>query len=281
MTTWLLIDGDYLCHRAYHAMGNSLFHEDVQTGVVFGFLRDILKLQNIHYTEKIVFAFDDGDSLRKKLLPSYKGNRKPRTSEEAEHRNEVHRQIELLKREYLPALGFNNVFFAKGYEADDIIASICKHSLKTGMSEEAIIVSADKDLYQLLDENVMMWSVSKNSMMIDTLFATQWGIHPSAWATVKAIAGCNTDCVPGVKGVAEKTAVKFLRGELKRDSAIRKAICEAKDNGQVEKNIPLVTLPFKNCPRYKLIADSCTDEKWNKLTRKLGMKSLMKGVRGV
>jgi DNA polymerase I len=274
---WLIFDCDFLCHRAFHAMG-SLSHAGEMTGVIYGFLRDLVHLREVHYTDRVVFAFDHGVSKRKQLLSTYKGNRLPRTEEEESLRGELRRQINLLKRRYLPDLGFRNVFYEDGYEADDVIASVCRNSLPKG--DVAIVVSADKDLYQLLEKDrVIVWDVIKKRPYTEEKFRKEYGVAPAVWKQVKAIAGCNSDCVPGVRGVGDKTAAKFLAGNLPASRKTAQAISEFVLGGGFKRNLPLVRLPFKGCPTFELREDEYSEKNWNALADRLGMVSLKKSSR--
>src|SRR5262245_23520886 len=109
---WLVLDCDYLCHRAFHAMGR-LSHEGSLTGVVYGFLRDVKNLQEQFDSSRLVFCFDCRKSLRNELYPDYKRGRqvaapKPIESkilglddldEETQRRIELRRQIKNLRKE--------------------------------------------------------------------------------------------------------------------------------------------------------------------------------------
>lgn len=263
--TWLLIDANNLASQSYYAMGGAMTHGDIATGVVFGFLRDICNLMQTHKTNNIAFCFDLGKPLRCKLLPTYKANRKPESTQNKEHRSERNRQINLLRTDYLPEIGFRNVFSQQGYEADDIIAGLAPF-------HDSIIVSSDHDLYQCLSRNVMIWNRGK-SFTWNHLYL-QYGIkNAKRWADVKAIAGCSSDNIPGVPGVGEKTAIKFLTGNLKQTT---KAWADIQANHHMTaRNLKLVTLPFTGTVTPTLVKDEVSTKSWDKFVSKLGMKSLV------
>ncbi|MBU0846516.1 hypothetical protein KKH23_04950 [Patescibacteria group bacterium] len=272
----LVLDVPYLCHRAYHAMGG-LVYDDAGTGAIFGVLRDIVALQDSFRTGRCVFAFDLGLGLRRKILPTYKNSRRTRYREAPEEeqaaRRDFHGQVRLLREEYLPAAGFRNVFAAKGFEADDIIASVVA---ELPQDEQAIIVGSDQDLWQCLRPNVWCWNPQKRKAYTIELFQAAWGLEPEQWADVKAYAGCSTDDVPGVPGVGETTAAKWLRGELGEHTKAARKLDAARD--VYERNIELVRLPFLGTPTFALRQDDVTEEQWQDLADRLGMKSIRTAV---
>ena len=272
--TWLLLDSNYLAYRALHTTGK-LTHENVPTGVIYGFLRDVVNLQNHHVTNHIVFCFDHGESLRKVVYPGYKisrqQRRKEQTPEEKMIHDAMHQQLTLLREEYLEEFGYNNIHYQEGYEADDMIASIC-HNLKP--KDKAIIVSADHDLFQLLNDQVICYNPAKQVAITAESFTEKFGVAPSQWCDVKAIAGCSSDDVIGVAGVGELTAAKWLAGRLKPGSKKFEAI--VKGNKLWRKNLPIVRLPYVGTEVKPLYRDETTDEKWEGLVSRLGMKSLLR-----
>ncbi len=282
----LLLDCNFLCYRAYHALGN-LSNGGVGTGVLYGFFRDIEQFQEIYQTKDLVFCFDHGPLLREGILPGYKDRTSNKTKEELDDRIEVGRQARLLRDELLYDIGYRNIHHAKGYEADDFIAkNVNDITLAScfGGAEKAdrmVIVSADHDLYQMLRPMATIWTPGANGKTITfESFKNQWGIHPEKWSIVKALAGCNSDKVPGVDGVGEATAVKYILGTLPPHHKTHKAINEAFNSGMVKRNLSLVKLPFDGTPRQQLQPDQVTTAKWNAIMAEFGAKSLIKGPRG-
>lgn len=267
--TWLILDSNYLCYRAFYTTG-TLSYGDVMTGVVFGFLREIKTLQDLHMTRDIVFAFDFGEPLRKQFYQRYKANRKKEVDEASRLLiSEFKKQVRLLRTEYLQELGFSNVLYQHGYEADDVIAAVVK-SLPRG--DKAIIVSADHDLYQLLGPHVVMWHPQKKETMTEEILREKHGVGPIEWIDVKCLAGCDTDGILGVPGVGESTACKFLAGRLKPHTKAYQAITES--NIIWERNRKLIMLPYPGMEPMKLHPDNVTAEKWSVLTGRLGMESI-------
>jgi len=268
----LIIDVSFLCHRAWHSLGALTFGND-GTGSIFGVLRDIVQLQEAFFTSRIAFCFDSGPSHRRKLLPSYKGSRSKRYAEETpierEARKGFRKQIDLLRTDYLHRAGFRNVFYAKGFEADDIIAKIAED---THRNDEAIIVGSDHDFWQCLRQNVYCWNPITQSAYTIKSFREDWGLEPTDWAKVKAYAGCSSDDVPGIAGVGEKTAAKYLRGELGEHTQAAKKLTVADD--LLVRNMALVCLPYHGTPAFDVVPDEVTEERWQALVDSLGMQAL-------
>lgn len=285
MKHWLLLDMNYLCYRAHYAMGGRLSFEGEPTATVFGVLKDIKKLPVELNADGLVFCFDHGKQLREALLPSYKSTRRKRKMEddEAVALEGMKSQVDKLKFEYLEKMGHQNVFFQKGYEADDIIASVV-HNLDD--DEWVTIVSADKDLLQLLQKKkVRMYNPANQTMTTYKKFREEWGIEPARWVDVKSIAGCSTDDIPGLKGIGEKTAAKFLRGEVPKHHANYKAISDYFSHHDFSLAKRLVRLPFGGCNNFVPVKDDLkeTDAGLERLAKRLGMESLVStgGARGV
>jgi len=270
---WLVLDCSYLCHRAFHTTGGLSFN-DIKTGVIFGFLRDVVNLCGFHDTNNIVFCFDSKSSKRREIYMPYKQVRRDRYKEMDEDElkiwREMRKQVKLLRTTYLPEIGFKNIFVQKGYEADDLIASFCRGNIRN--PAEAIIVASDHDLYQLLSPSVSMWIPNKKQFYRYADFVIEFGIEPNEWADVKAYAGCAGDGVEGINGVGEKTAIKFLRDELKPKSVVYQKIKHGRDI--YERNLPLVKLPFKGTDEILVTDDEVTQARWRNVCEELGMTSL-------
>ncbi len=260
---WLLIDVSYLAWRAFYTTGQ-LSHDDMGTGVIFGILREVLYLQELFDTNYIAFCFDHGANLRRAQCATYKANRVIQ-----EGFDEVKRQLKLLRTKILKEAGFHNICYDKGYEADDIIASICRDLQK---NQSAIVVSADHDLYQLLGSQVKIWNPQKKEMLTIEKFTEEWGMEPTAWVDVKCIAGCSSDNIAGIHGVGEKTAAKFLNGKLNANSKGFKSIVSG--NSVWKKNRSLIQLPYPGVKKFVLRVNEVTPEKWNAVAKQLGMKTL-------
>ena len=273
--TWLLLDSNFLCYRVRYTMKDMSFRE-IPTSIAYGFLQTILILQNTFKTKNIAFCFDSKHNKRKKIYPQYKASRKhnqPLTTEQEEEENIFRQQVVKLRRTYLPYIGFNNVFMQSGYESDDIMAKVCYSRLE---HLDFIMVTADHDMFQCLRPNVRMFNPVKRKMWTVSRFKNEFGIMPRQWIDVKTLAGCTSDNIGGLKGIGEKTALRFLKRELKPSLKTYKTIMDYFANPKEEESVlsKLVTLPYPGTKPVTLKRDCVTNKKWNSLCRKLGIKSL-------
>ncbi len=239
----IVVDANALCHKAKHTLGD-LSTETMEVGVIFGFFKQILAYAEKFETNKFAFVWDSQRSHRLKLFPAYKEARrsKEKTPEETEFDKAAYKQFDLLYEKYLPMIGVTNNYKVDGFEGDDLIASIINNNL----DDTILIASGDEDLYQLLAEDVSMIKGTKLYTLKD--FMQEYHIDPALWSDVKALAGCSTDGVPGIRGIGEKTAIKYLNDELTPHLKGYKAITSSEGKTIKQRNLPLVRLPYKGCP---------------------------------
>lgn len=269
---WLVLDVHYLCHRAFHSTA-SLTWKEKPTGVIFGFLKSIAFLKDEFQTDRVLFCFEHSHLYRRDVYPDYKRKRMEKvwTPEEQRSFQDFAFQISELRQRYLPKIGFRNVFRFQGMESDDIMAALAKGIPK---QDDVILVTADSDMLQCLSANVSMYSPQKRKLITAHSFEKQYGVSPTRWALVKAIAGCKGDGVTGIKGIGEITALKYVRKELDPQSKAFGAIRSEQGRATVRRNRQLVELPYAGCPMPKLEEDCITKEKWLDVMGSLGMRSL-------
>lgn len=278
--TWLMLDVSFLAHRALHSTGNLSYQGEV-TGVLYGILRDVFALREHFGADHVVWTFDSPKKggVREALCPTYNDKRKNarKTPEQIEQTKQLHKQLRRLRRRLLPKV-VRNILWYQGYEADDCIAWAVNSIPK---EDTAIIISADKDLYQLIRNKgprVLFYNPNKMEVIDRKTFRKMYmGLSPKRWAVVKAMAGCKTDSIDGIKGIGEATAVKYLMKKLKPESVAYKNII--KNDKILKKNLPLVALPFDNKTASDDVISVIPDpprshKKWSQLFRKLGIKSL-------
>jgi DNA polymerase-1 len=242
--TLYLIDGHAQIFRAYHAI-RSLSSPVTQepTNATFGFVGMLLKLYREYDPDYIVVTLDvsgDTETFRSQLDPEYKATRSAPPED-------LHPQTERIT-EICGLMGIP-VYGVPGYEADDVIATICA-KLADERDVEVRIVSRDKDLQQLLGERVVMFDIHKDELADAAKLAADKGITPAQVVDVLALMGDTVDNVPGVQGVGPKTAAKWtaeygsIEGLLENLDALtakqREKVEAARD--RLDLNRKLVTL---------------------------------------
>jgi 5'-3' exonuclease len=263
----LLIDSQFICYQAHFALDRLTNGSGEETEVIFGFLSRINYLAHLFKTNEIVFCWDSKHSLRRKVRPEYKKQR--RDSKDYKKLIPVFRQMESLRTDILPSMGFANIFHHKGLEADDLMAHVCRSTI-----DQIVMVTADNDMFQCLASNISMYNPSskkKSKTITREDFCKSYGITPSMWWKVKAIAGCKSDNVQGVRGVAEKTAIKYLLGKT-TPTQTRKIRSHKK---LILENVKLVKLPFDEPVDLQLKQDGLMWEKFAVVFEELGFESFL------
>jgi DNA polymerase-1 len=265
---FLLIDVNNLAHRALFTVGDLTHPDDPTkyTGVLFQIWKTCEQLERRFDTWNLAFCFDSRHSKRKDLYPDYKGNREERRAkekpDETTRRMAMYEQVQALPG-LLHSMGANNLLMQRGYEADDMMAAaIQKHPAR-----EFIIISTDKDMYQCLRPNVSCYNPINNNLYTEVDFINEWDIPPVQWASVKAWAGCSSDNIPGVAGVGEKTACKWLRGQIKEENTKYKSFSD--NLAGYSRNMPLIHLPLKGA-EVAVLKEQDTRIKWTRLAEHIG-----------
>ena len=201
MKTITVIDTFAFFFRAYFALPPLKNSEGFPTGLLTGFVNFIHQLQKDHATDYIVFAMDsEGPTFRKEIYPEYKANR-PAPPED------LMQQLPVAIK-WVEKMGFANLSKAR-YEADDVIATLTKCGKEQGIV--AKIVSSDKDLYQLLDDDqVYIYDWVKKKAVDEKGCLEKFGVHPRDFVDFQALIGDTSDNVPGVPGIGPKTASKLI-----------------------------------------------------------------------
>jgi DNA polymerase-1 len=270
----LLVDANALAYQVRYKI--DLSYEGAQTGILFGFLHSIFKIAKLVDTNKIFFFWDSPQLLRIKMFPAYKEKRRKARKEKPQAEklidDQCYKQFNLLNNSILPDIGFK-CYQHEGYEADDLIASAVKNN-----PFHFVIVSGDEDMYQLLSEKVSMYKTNKKEFYTLADFTNEYHITPSEWPTVKAMSGCTTDEIPGLPNIAEKTAAKYLRRELKQTTQAYANIVSSEGKRVITFNLPLVTLPLKGTPIIKLAIPKEVSYSFSQFVRicdRYGFKSML------
>jgi DNA polymerase-1 len=281
---YLLIDGNNMVARNFFGIPPMTSPDGDRVEAIYGMLRDIRKLQKKFFTPHVVFCFDHGKPKRLNLLPTYKESRKEsKRKRKGTERDDkyLQSQLYLVKERVLPRMGFNNVLFCDGYEADDLIVLSHWYGVQP-IGGRSVVVSTDKDFHQCVADTLTIYNPNEEKEYTRTDLAAKYGLDAgklnSQLISMKAIAGCTTDDVPGVEGVGEKTACKWINGTLKKESMAYEAISKAKK--LIESNRKLVTLPIDHAVdiSLKLEEDTFSMKKWKKVLLELGFYSLLKKV---
>jgi DNA polymerase-1 len=199
-----LIDGTAFAYRSFFAIRTALTDaEGRPTNAVYGFARVMLKILREQKPSHIVVMFDaGGETFRHKMYPEYKATRQ-------ETPPELKSQFPMM-RMLVEAFGIP-MLCVPGVEADDVIGTLARRAESAGM--DAVIVTGDKDLLQLINERVTVYDPSKGDSgwwCGPDGVRERFGVGPEGVIDLLALMGDASDNVPGVRGVGEKTACKLL-----------------------------------------------------------------------
>ncbi len=201
----LLIDTYALAHRAFHAFPSSLSTKrGEKTNAIYGFSSMLLQVLKQFKPDYIICALDSkGPTVRHKMYVEYKANR-PKMDEDL--KVQIPKIESLIKSLNIPAISLS------GYEADDIIGSTVKSPMYKDF--EIIIVTGDRDLLQLIDDNTSVFlaggAFSASKLLDKDNVNGKFGVESSEIVDYKALRGDPSDNIPGVPGVGEKTATDLI-----------------------------------------------------------------------
>lgn len=267
----LLFDVNNVASRCFHARP-ALVIKEKYFNAIEGFLEQVRKLRDLYGANRLAFCFDSKTYIRRRLHRGYKAIKdhpfKARGVDSSKDKKHLICQLNRLREDILPAMGFTNVFQQEGYEADDLIAWLCQHFLV----RDAVIVSSDKDLFQCLrnDPGKVVKQHTFNDLVTVNSFYEKYGVSTKQWAMIKAIAGCDGDGVTGVRGVGEVTAAKYLNGKLSDTTQAVDAIKRSKDI--IERNLKLVTLPLDGVEEMDILEDADTPASWVRVLKRIGLE---------
>ncbi len=195
-----LIDTSALVYRAFHAIRPLSTASGQPTNALFGFCQMLLKVLADYRPTHAAAALDLPEKTwRHELFPAYKAQRPPMPPELEAQFPYVAR---LLAAFNLPAVG------VPGYEADDIIATLTREAVRAGF--KVMIVSGDKDLMSLVDDQVVMVDTMKDKVYDRAAVAEKHGVAGERLLDLLALAGDSSDNIPGVPGIGPKSALKLL-----------------------------------------------------------------------
>lgn len=198
--TIYLVDASSYIYRAYHAIRGLSNSQGLPTNAAFGFTRMLIKLLEDRAPEYLVMLFDSkAPTFRHKLYEAYKAKRPPVPED-------LRVQIPYIKE---LTEGFNlPVLEMEGYEADDLIGTLASQAQAAGFS--VVMVTGDKDLIQLVTRNISIWDPMKDKTITFQVIKESFGVDPVQMVDVMSLSGDNSDNIPGVPGIGQKTALSLI-----------------------------------------------------------------------
>ena len=204
--TFAVIDGNSLMHRAFHAVPPTMNAPDGRpTNAIFGFLNMFLKMIDAFNPDGVVVAFDKGKPrVRMEMLPQYKAQRPPMDPD-------LHAQFPMIK-ELLGALNVP-ILQSEGWEGDDILGTMARLGEQAGC--DMLLVTGDRDMYQLVTEHVNVVSTRKGLsdvaiMTPESVDDLYHGITPALVPDFYGLKGDTSDNIPGVPGIGPKKASALI-----------------------------------------------------------------------
>jgi DNA polymerase-1 len=204
-----LIDGPSLVYRAFYALPESIATSTgVPTNAIFGFASMLVKIVTEYGVQPTVVGWDAGTSGRTELFAEYKAQRRSRP--------------DLLKQQWpameplVEAFGYSNVRI-EGYEADDVIASLADRALKADPPVPVMIVTGDRDVFQLIDERGLVKVMATARGITETKIydrqavIDRYGIPPELIPDFYGLKGDTSDNIPGIPGIGDKTASELIQ----------------------------------------------------------------------
>ncbi len=231
-----LIDATAFCYRAFYAIRSLSTSFGQPTNAIYGFINMLNKILKEKNPQFLAVCFDvSRDTFRLKKFAEYKIKRPPMP-------DELSSQIPLIK-EVISAYGVT-IFEQEGYEADDIIATLARKAKEEGIS--TTIVSSDKDMLQLVDEDTAVFSPYKDEGIIydEKKVSERFGIGPERITDIVALMGDDVDNIPSVPGIGEKTAVALIKefGSLEKLLSNIDKIKSEKIKTAIKNNIDTIKL---------------------------------------
>ena len=297
---FLLIDGHAVIYRAYYGLPKLSDPKGRVVNAVFGFTRILLSAINEFQPEYLALTFDHPTpTFRHKEFKEYKAQR-PKMPDDLQP------QIPLVK-EVVTALNIPQ-FEQAGFEADDLIGTVSKildhQPEKIGASANllTIIVTGDKDMFQLVDENTHVWLPGRSRVKDREYDAAgveeKMGVRPDQIVDLKALMGDSSDNIPGVRGIGPKTAVKLLNkfktldgvlaqvdklvsGELDKDEIIKGSLFTKLKESRAEALLSQKLAQIETEVPLKINIEQCRVEAYDKtkaveLFKELDFRSLIK-----
>ncbi len=290
MQKFVLIDGNALVHRGFHAIPPSMKTKDgILTNGVYGFTTMLLNVFTKIKPEYIAVTFDKAKpTFRHELYKEYKAQR-------VKAPQELYDQIPLVKK---VVRAFNIPIFEKdGFEADDLLGTLSLEITKKCSSAEVIIVTGDSDTLQLINDRVKVFTLKKgfsDTVLYDeAMIKEKFGLVPLQLIDMKSFAGDQSDNIPGVKGIGKKGAEElikkfgtlekvfeaFEKEDLRLEKRYAKKLEGAKESAlfskklvTIKKDVPVI-FDMEKCKMKDFSAEEVRE-----IFKELGFRSLMDRV---
>ncbi|MFA5119133.1 MAG: DNA polymerase I [Candidatus Omnitrophota bacterium] len=238
-----LIDATALCYRAFYGLKGLATSYGQPTNAVYGFVIMLHKILKEKKPDYLAVCFDvSRNTFRQKKFTEYKSNRAPMP-------DDLSSQIPLIK-EIVAAYGIP-LFEKEGFEADDVLATLAKKAKEKKIS--TTIVSSDKDILQLVDDNTRVYSPYKDKGVVygEAEVIARFGLEAARISDVVALMGDAIDNIPGVPGIGEKTALSLVkqfgsldevlkRSDEIKSQKIRTAVREYNDRIKLNKELAVL-----------------------------------------
>jgi len=280
----ILIDGNAIVHRAFHAIPPFKTSKGELVNAVYGFFSMLLNIISGNKPDYIAVAFDTGKTFRHEASEDYKASR-------AKAPDELYAQFDRIK-EVLRAFNIP-IYEAKGYEADDILGTLAK-MIERDHKHLTLIATGDKDAFQLVSNYIhvlMPHKGFKESIIYDSnKVEEKMGIKPTQVIDFKGLCGDSSDNIKGVAGIGAKTATKLLQqygsiDEIYKNineitGAVHKKLEQGKDDAIKSKYLATIVtdmdldLNLKECRTHEI-----NQNKVEALFEELEFKSLLKKLK--
>ncbi|MDD5194789.1 MAG: DNA polymerase, partial [Candidatus Omnitrophica bacterium] len=276
--TIYLIDGTSICYRSFYAIRLSS-SKGLPTGAIYGFYQTLKKIKTQFNPDYMGICFDvSRKTFRQEKFKDYKIQRPPMP-------DPLKIQIPLIKK-LIDAMGITLVE-KEGFEADDIIFSLTKKAVAENL--ETVIVTSDKDIFQLLDEkNVSIYNPTQEKLFRQEDFTKEFGFAPLSIIDFLALAGDSADNIPGAKGIGKAGALKLIKefktvenifsNAVNLSPRMQKIILDNKENILLSKElVKLEACPINTDWKDLKIKES-DQEALYKMFSEFEFKSLLKSV---
>ncbi|MCG9680264.1 DNA polymerase I [Vibrio sp. Isolate24] len=289
----ILIDGSSYLYRAFHAYPGTMSNGEIPTNAVYGVVNMLRSMMRQFASDHIAVVFDaKGKTFRDEMYPEYKANRPPMP-------DDLRCQIEPLHN-VIRAMGLP-LICVPGVEADDVIGTLAHQASQAGMP--VLISTGDKDMAQLVDDNVTLINTMTNVVMDREGVIEKFGIPPELIIDYLALMGDKVDNIPGVPGVGDKTATALLQGigsleklyenlddiaslGFRGSKTMAKKLIDNKDNAFMSYELATIKLDVELDENYDTLVKSVPNKDelvrlYGELVFKSWLNELLEGGNGV